>query len=423
MKNINKGISLKSNFIWTLLGNVIFYASQWLITITIVKVGSNELAGIYSLGIAIATPLFVLFNMSTRSIQITDMQNEYSFSDYFSLRFYTTILGIFSGILWGFLSVDKLSNLYIIIIICAIKAVDAMADIIYGLMQKNERMDLVSKSMVIRGLTTFGAMFITFFYTKSLTLSLIVMLIVSLIRLILVDIKSIKTFEVFELRFNFKKMINLIKVSFPIALVGIIVALNPNIPRYFLQEYLGEDAVGIYSALVYISVAGNMISSALGQSMTPRLAKLYKEKKKKSFDKIIKIMILIALTMSVCAILLSLVLGKTLLSYLYTAEYIKYYEIFIVIIIWSSINYISSVFGYALTSIRYFKQQTYIQLITLILMILTCYIFISKFGILGAVISGITVASVQLLLGFILLFIARKQMDQNDKDSYMNAEY
>lgn len=412
MEIINKGLSLKSNFLWTLFGNIIFYASQWFITIIIVKFGSSELAGIYSLGLAIATPLFVLFNMNTRSVQITDVNNEYYFKDYFSLRLYTTFLAIFVGAIWGFLSVDKPEMLYAIILICVIKSVDAVSDIVYGLMQKNERMDLVSKSLIIRGITTFSAMFITFYFTRRFILSLFIMLIVSLFRFILFDIKNIRLFEKVEIEFNVKRIIKLIKVSVPIALVGVIVALNPNIPRYFLQQYLGEESVGIFSALVYVSVAGNMISSALGQVMSPRLAKFYQEKKKKSFDRIIKIMLLIALIMSICAIILSVLLGEIFLTYLYTPEYIQYYGMFIIIIFWSSINYISSIIGYALTSVRYFKQQTYIQFITLIVMITSCYVFIPKFEILGAVISGIITAIIQLLLGLIFLAFARKQFDK-----------
>jgi O-antigen/teichoic acid export membrane protein len=41
----------------------------------------------------------------------------------------------------------------------------------------------------------------------------------------------------------------------PLGVVAALVLLNTNIPRYFIERYLGEWELGIFAALAYIMVA------------------------------------------------------------------------------------------------------------------------------------------------------------------------
>ena len=41
-------------------------------------------------------------------------------------------------------------------------------------------------------------------------------------------------------------------------------SLNANMPRYFIEHYMVEGALGYFAAMAYIFVAGNTVMAALG---------------------------------------------------------------------------------------------------------------------------------------------------------------
>ncbi len=53
------------------------------------------------------------------------------------------------------------------------------------------------------------------------------------------------------------------------------ISFNFNIPRYFIAYYLGEAELGIFTAVSYIVHAGSLVMVALGQAVSPRLAKYF----------------------------------------------------------------------------------------------------------------------------------------------------
>ena len=79
--------SLKNNISWTILGNVFYAGCQWGMLIALAKLGSPEMVGRYSLGLAVCAPIILFANMQLRMVQITDTENCYSFDQFTALRF------------------------------------------------------------------------------------------------------------------------------------------------------------------------------------------------------------------------------------------------------------------------------------------------------------------------------------------------
>ncbi|MCJ7504674.1 MAG: lipopolysaccharide biosynthesis protein, partial [Acidobacteriia bacterium] len=84
------GLSLRQNFAWTVLGNVVYAACQWGMLVALAKLGSPSLVGQFALGLALCAPVMMLANLQLRAVQATDARNEYRFGDYLALRLATT---------------------------------------------------------------------------------------------------------------------------------------------------------------------------------------------------------------------------------------------------------------------------------------------------------------------------------------------
>ena len=146
---------LAGNFLWTLSGNVIYAACQWLILMCFAKLGSNaQMVGQYALGLAITAPVFQFCSLQLRAVQVTDARNRYRFAEFAGMRLVTTGAGILIVVclaLWGNY---RGQTGWVIVFIGLSKAFESLSDLCQGQFQKNERMDLVARSLVIKGVVS-----------------------------------------------------------------------------------------------------------------------------------------------------------------------------------------------------------------------------------------------------------------------------
>src|ERR1700722_789398 len=88
------GFSLRTNFSWTLAGNLVYAGCQWGMLVVLAKLGSPQLVGQFALGLAVTAPVIMLSNLQLRGVLATDAREEHTFSDYLELRLVTTGLAL-----------------------------------------------------------------------------------------------------------------------------------------------------------------------------------------------------------------------------------------------------------------------------------------------------------------------------------------
>src|SRR5215831_10317484 len=143
--------SLRSNFSWTLLGNVVYAGCQWGTLVVLAKLGSVDMVGQFGLALAITAPVFIIANLQLKAVQVTDARGEYSFAQYFGLRITTTILAFLAACAIGLISNRSAIVIAVIVGVAVSKAVENLSDVFYGLLQRHEAMDRIAKSMLLRG--------------------------------------------------------------------------------------------------------------------------------------------------------------------------------------------------------------------------------------------------------------------------------
>src|ERR1700675_4948304 len=85
-----QGASLRWNFSWTFVGNVIYSGSQWSMLVLLAKIGNPEMVGQYGLALAIAGPVLALSSLQLRAVLTTDVREQIHFGEYLGFRLLTT---------------------------------------------------------------------------------------------------------------------------------------------------------------------------------------------------------------------------------------------------------------------------------------------------------------------------------------------
>ncbi len=410
-------LSLKLNFSWTLVGNVVFSGCQWLILVAIAKVGTTEVVGQYALALAIVTPIMMLTSLQMRALQSTDAAREFSFGDYLGLRAITVALALVSVIATTGWLKPLPAVIAVTMAVAVSKSFDSVSDVLYGFFQQNERMDSISKSLVLHGilqLTVFVAAIVT---TGSLFFAVSGMAVVSLLLLAFFDwpmgkelFKSVLAAEVknqdnvadfMTPRWNLATMRKIIWLGLPLSLVIGINSLVGSVPRYFIADYINESALGIFAALFYLTIVGSTIMGAMGHSASPRLAKLYLLGDVPGFKKLLWKLIAIAISTGIFGLLLALAVGR----YYFPFPGESHTDDFPVAYGRTGPMYITTMLGVGITAMRRFHIQVPLPLVNLAFTTVAAALLIPRFGLEGSGQVVFLSACFAMLSAFVVILI------------------
>jgi O-antigen/teichoic acid export membrane protein len=420
----SKPLTLKSNFSWTFVGNAIYAVCQWGMLVVLAKLGSPEMVGTFTLGLAITAPIFMFSNLQLRHIQATDTKQQYLFSDYLGLRLICTILALGVVVAITIVAEYPWQVSLTILLVGLAKAFESVSDVFYGLIQQHERMDRIAISLMIKGPLSLIMMGLGIYLTGNILWGMIGLAaswgIVAFGydlrsgKLILANAASViknqqSKFRIYSSilpRWESKALKQIVWLSLPLGYVMLLISLNVNVPRYFIERYLGERELGFFAALAYLMVSGSMIVNALGQSATPRLAKYYAAGNSQAFRQLLFKLVVIGAGLGGLGILVSVLAGKQILSIFYQPEYAQYADLFVWLMIAAGISYISYFLGYGMTAARYFRIQMPLFTLATATSAATSFWLIPRLGLKGAAIALIIGALVEAVFSLGVIFHA-----------------
>lgn len=386
-------LSLRRNFSWTVAGNIVYAACQCGMLMAIAKLGSPDLVGQFSLGLAVTAPIVTLTNLNLRAMQATDVRGEYMFGDYLALRLVMSSLAILAiGMVagWGVHAQSYTVGTALVIVALGLaKAIESISDVSYGALQQHERMDRIGRLEMIKGPLSLAAMVITLYFTRSILWSVIALCAAWVLRLFAYDLPSVAWVKgmgvrALQPRWNTTALWTLTRLSLPLGVLTAIGSLETNIPRYFVQHYRGEAELGFFAAMSYFMVAGRTVTLALAHSALPRLARFHADERRSDFVRLLLKLIGAGLIIGCCAMAVVFVGGRSLLTLLYTPEYAKYADVFCWLTVAFTVRVVSAFLNVSVRAMRRFAVQVPIHLASIGLLIVLSQLGTVRYGIQGA---------------------------------------
>lgn len=404
-------LSLRQNFAWTFMGRMVYVGCQWGMLTVLAKLGSPEMVGRFSLGLALTAPIIMFSMLQLRGVQATDARREYEFGHYLALRLSTSAFALLAIGVVTFLSGYRGEMAFVIIVVGVGKVVESVSDAYYGLMQQRERMDRIAMSLVIKGPLLLAALGFTVYFTNSVLWGSAAMVIVYAVMLlgyertnarrVLNDDHARSLMPLWQ----WSRLVRLAWLALPLGVVMAIISLNTNIPRYFVERLLGERELGYFSALAYLMVAGNTVIGAVGQSASPRLAQYYAAGQRNEFRQLLLRLVGIGALLGLGGVMVALLFGRPILTLLYRPDYAQYVDVFVWLMVASGISSVASFLGYGLTATRRFHIFMVPYVGTTCGALLVGVHLIPRYGLIGA--AWTTIAICLINCAFLLVLLHR----------------
>ena len=315
---------IKSNMLWNAAGSLIYLVSQWLVTVLVTRFYGYADAGILSLAMSITATFQTIALFGIRNYQVSDIENKYSDGCYMTLRGMTSLAAFVLCAAFSALNDYSAGQLLAIIWFMLFRLAEDYSDAIYGIVQKNGRLDIAGKGFAIKGALTLAVFLAAYFLGESLNTALLTMAAASWASTLLFDLPAARRVHRFGLLDDLRKSVLLCRETLPLCVYLFFSSAVSVIPKYILEKMTDEATLGAYSSIFAPAV---ILCAASGYIYTPFIgtfAEAFSQRRSGEFLRA-AVRISLAITgLSLLALAASLVLGDTALELVFGESILQY---------------------------------------------------------------------------------------------------
>ncbi len=415
-KSVTKQISqsglLRRNFSWVFVGNMTFAACNWMMSVSLAKMGSITDVGQYSTGVALTQPAITFSMLMLRGVLATDTRNAHRFGTYLALRIITTLLAllVLMGIAWT--SPANTATRWVVLATSLGVCFDAISDIFHGFLQRAENMKPMGISLGLKGILSLSLLIVGFQLGHSVITGVLGSAMASFLILAFYDApngvrvaqKSFPTTWIKEItpHFETQELVTLAITAFPLGITVMLTTLTNYSSRLFVVHFNGQADMGMFSAMSLLLNVGSTALLSMGAALTPRLSQYYTAGRHHDFLKLTMKFTALAGIVGTIALFAAYAFGRNILTFFFKANYAARPDVFVVLMSAGALFYLSLAFGNSLTAARAFRVQAWAAGAVAGVAIMSAWTLVPKFGLVGAAYSMLLSMATRLLFTGVL---------------------
>lgn len=448
------------NLAWVFSGNLVRSVARAVLLILLVKWAGWEAAGWYIAALALTGPIFAITDLGLRPLLINDVAREYPFQHYFSLRLVGSAAAWSAAAMLGLILGYSSGRIMLVLCTAAARFCDGVSDILHGVLQREERMDRIGLSLILRHLLGAAAFCAAIRWSGDVAWAAVLDAIAALAvclawdlpnakRLLLglrreespdsdaksfPDVESVLVSESVSLaesagaasqgqcsettcraadaeeethapdssggetRHRERERVAfirpnrvwgcLIRHSIPLAIVAFEVNLLTNVPRYVVESLLGAAPLAVFASLLQLAGMGMIFVMAMGQTMSPRLARYYRQGDHRSFRRLLSGVTAVSALLGVIPWLITASpWGPLVLQWLFREDMARHWDVAVWVMGSAVLVYLTGPLGRALDTLLRFKTHVAIRSAALVLVLLLVPPMTRAYGLRGAAIG------------------------------------
>jgi O-antigen/teichoic acid export membrane protein len=345
--------------------------------------------------------IFARLNM--RTVLATDAANSYRFEEYFSARLILSALGVLLIAAYGIAeNVD--AKAYLVLVGVALYRVpESLSDIIFGLLQKQQRFAEIGKSTVAHGVTLVACIAASLVLGLGIAVGVFASAVVWFGILLLYDRRTAETAGALWIGFSWTAIGRLTRQCIPTGVVMMLGSLTVNIPVYFIEGELGLKQVGYYSSVAYLMTLGALVSTAVLQSVAGHMANLFFGDRA-LYWRSLAVLMGYSLPLIAIALACAALFGDRLLALVYGREYAQLKMLLLWLVLAMGLSVLSAFLGLALTIARKFGYELMLTLASVVSVGMIAFWAVPTLGLSGAAMAVAAGAAVRVVFGAFLLY-------------------
>lgn len=368
------------------VGNVVYLICQWLLTVITTRATGVDDAGVIALAMSVGNIFFFIQAWGMRSYQVSDVSGQFAAKQYVYSRYTSSAAGVFLCICFLLITNYSMDKKCAILLFLLYRTFEAVSDAYFGELQKIGRLDILAKSMSVKGIASVLIFWAVIKHTYSLLIALLAIVVLSLLITVIYDRTRFGRFvEVSKEKLTVKEIISPLKVCLSLFISSILPIVVTSYPRIVLDRIYGSELLGYYgnvSAPTTIITA--VIPSALVSVMTLYASWICDKEYKKLLRGFLASLAVTAAFGAVCALGVFL-LGDFVMALVYTENILPYVHYLYPLLLSTTIYAATMCANSLLISLRKNRAVLIFSAAAMCCCILICGTLTEKYGITGVI--------------------------------------
>lgn len=400
--------NLKKNFIWNSIGSTVNAMTSLLYMIVVTRINGIEVAGAFTFAFSLAILFQVIGYYAGRVYQVTDVDKNVSDSDYIVSRLITSSLMIVLGIIYSLIKGYGFDKFIIIFILLLFRAVEVIADVIYGVFQKQDNLYKAGISLFLKGMLCFIFFTIVDLITKDIMLSILAILVLQIIILIFYDIRNLIKSD-FKLESPKKEsLISIFKIGLYTFLLALFTQYLINAPKYAIDNYLSDSYQTIYGIIAMPATFLVLCSQFILHPYLMKMTNFINKKEYTALFKLVRKLLLALGLIGVISLVVAYLIGIPFLELIYGIKLNAYLISLLVIIFGATLYGLATILSSVLVAFRKIKMQALVFFVDSILAYFLSNYLVKNNMVIGGSITYMISMSI-LFISFLIIYYIKKK--------------
>ncbi len=314
------------------------------------------------------------------------------------------------------------ANSRLIMLAGVLVACESLCDIFQAVLQREERMQWVAVSLILRGILGLALFAIIIWSTHSLAWAVWGFAIAAVATLFVIDVpralacekrrgRDLKS-QISNLKsqtsdfraqvlpspapasnnraciersvMSMNSLVRLAWLSLPLGLATASLSLTTSVPRYWISHRLGNSALGGFAVAGSLMIGLSLLVGALSQAACPRLARHHAAGNRRAFMRLIGRLSLWLAVATVLSVAVMAIAGRHVIGLLFGPAFATYAAVATCLMLAAGLRNFSILLGRAITSMRRFRTGLALRLLGIAVLMAMLPGWIDWLGLLGA---------------------------------------
>ena len=390
----------KKDYFWNTLGTAANTFISLLLLIVVTRINGISDSGLFSLCFSFSIMFFTIGLFGGRIYQVSDVNGEFESRTYIFLKFITSAAMFITAVVFVAVNGYDRDRIFLLLSLVVYKILDAIADPLYGVMQRQGRLFFAGISMTLKAALGFAAFVAVDIATGSILLSSICLLAANALFIAAYDIPRMRGLEKIGNIFtgNIKPGMILLRASIYIFSFALLTNLLVNIPRYYVDAYHTASDLGFFGIVIMPATMLNLFVQFVIQPKLVPLSERFAAGEYAGFNRTVTKLILVSLGFGALAILATWLVGCPVMGWLYAKDFYPFRIGLTLVVLAGTINTVTMIYSNILSVMRRFKIQLFNYLVAVASVFAAGAAFIPGGSVDGAIMAFVAANAVQAAL-------------------------
>lgn len=404
----------RSTYAWNTINAMLSAGESPVMTLVMTRSQGVYDAGIFSIAYAVATLLLYVGQYGFRKFQSSDIREKYSFAEYYGIRILTCVVMMIAAVVYCIFGVIcrgyDMDKFIVILLVNALKCVQAFTDVVHGRMQQMGRLDVATKASSARYLIEILSFSAAYLVTKNLVFAITLCVIVSVFVAMVTSMNVATDFCRLRPTFHLQRMWAMMVEGFPLFLSLFLNMYLSNAPKYAIDAYLTEEIQATYNIIFMPAFVVQLVVHFIFNPILTSYAEIWAKGEVAKFRKLIHKQMLIVLGLTIFGLIVAATIGIPVLSWVFGMNLKGHRLELIIVMLGGGMLAYSVFFNTVITIVRMHRTLIFSYGAAAIAAFALSGIFVRNYGMLGAtVLYAIIMTILTAILGVILWIKIRKE--------------